>query len=72
MASQEGVVEMDDLKLGATYSVPNQGRSITPQCVDITVVWLETDAIHYRKAGDPTVHQTSRKRFNEILAGADR
>jgi hypothetical protein len=58
------------LEVGKTYAVPNQGAAMTPRTVDVTVVWLEDDAVHYRKAGETEVRQTPYARSLEILAGS--
>lgn len=57
----------DQLSVGTTYVALNQGSGITPRNVEVTVVWLENDAVHYRKAGNAMIHQTPRSRFLDIV-----
>lgn len=58
---------MTELIVGETYIARNQGTAITPRTVEVTVVWLEADTVHYRKKGETAIHQTTLARFLEII-----
>lgn len=58
---------MNDLEVGASYIAKNQGRNITPQSVEVTVVWIDGDTVHYRLGGHTRVEQTTKERFMEIV-----
>lgn len=58
---------MPDLKVGRTYSAKNQGRAITPRSIEVTVIWLDGDHVHYRISGEQEVKQTPISRFLEIV-----
>ena len=61
-------IAMMELKVGSVYTAPNQGTSITPRSIEVTIVWLDGDNVHYRIGKDHTVHQTPRARFLEIIS----
>lgn len=52
---------------GMVYKARNQGRTITPQTIEVEVVWTDDINIHYRKAGSQLVEQTTVERFMEIV-----
>ena len=52
---------------GDTYQIENQGTSITPTTIEVTIVWVNDDSVYYRKPGSTRVHETSIARFYEII-----
>lgn len=54
-------------KVGQTYVARNQGMLITPRSIDVTVIWIDGDHVHYRREGESEVRQTPRERFAEIV-----
>lgn len=53
--------------VGQTYVARNQGTSITPRSINVTVIWVDGDHVHYRREGESEVRQTPRERFAEIV-----
>lgn len=55
------------IQAGQTYTAKNQGRAITPRDVEVRVVWVENDHVHYLVEGCSRVSQTPVDRFMEIV-----
>ncbi|MBX5130771.1 hypothetical protein HJB53_30235 [Rhizobium lentis] len=55
------------IEVGRTYTARYQGKTITPQFIEVTVVWVENGHVHYRRAGETEVRQTPIERFVEIV-----
>lgn len=62
-------VEMAAIEVGKTYRARGQGMSITPETIDVHVVWISDSDVHYRKGDESTLHQTPIERFLAIVAG---
>jgi hypothetical protein len=58
---------MRELEVGMTYAALKQGVAITPQTINVTVVWLEDGHVHYRREDETLVRQTTTARFREII-----
>ena len=56
----------DVIVVGETYLAKNQGTTISPLTVEVVVVWIDDDTVHYRLKGG-SVKQTPRDRFLEII-----
>lgn len=55
------------IEAGESYLVRNQGMSITPLQIKVTVVWINEDAIWYRIGGGTRIEQTTLERFFKII-----
>lgn len=62
-------VDLTAIEAGKTYKARGQGMNITPETIDVHVVWISDLDVHYRKGGDPTLHQTPIERFLDIVDG---
>lgn len=61
------MIQLGDLEPGKKFTANGQGMTITPQTVEVEVVWVDLWDVHYRKQGSPEVHQTPKARFLEIV-----
>lgn len=52
---------------GQVLTVGNQGATITPQTIEVTIHWVGPDAVHYYVKGDPKLRETSLDRFLDIV-----
>lgn len=52
---------------GAVYKARNQGRTITPQTIEVEVVWTDDITVWYRIIGDAKIKSTAVEIFMEIV-----
>lgn len=55
------------IEAGRTYIARGQGTAITPQALQVTVVWVGDGDVWYRRQGSRPVDQTSPERFASIV-----
>lgn len=60
-------ITVDDLVPGRAFKAHNQGTCITPQIINVTVIWVGPDTVHYRVSGDLTARATTIQRFLGII-----
>jgi hypothetical protein len=60
-------MNITDIHPGQVITVHNQGTNITPVDIEVTVLWVGPNAVHYYFKGDRTPRETSRERFLEIV-----
>lgn len=61
------MITADDLRPGQVFSVINQGTCITPQTITVTIVWVDTDTVWYRKEYASQPRSTPLDRFLDIV-----
>lgn len=61
------MVTIDDLQQGQVYTARNQGTSITPTSLKVTIHWVGPNSVHYLIEGSPEISETSVERFLSIV-----